>query len=230
MDFSPVATRFSVDSLDYDAYANNNYGPSIKTKGGVVSNLELSLHWRGLNMYYEITDVPTSSTSGTLPDNTSWTYLKDHPDDLRLLFNNEFYQLADNQHTSDTLVFSNTSYDGLGIVIKNITITISTRAWKLTKLQPHSGMTAVRANSENLYDCYSTLPTPLYTNSVSATINKIKYLPISGWFKHSDNTYCPVIYYKPTGNGQIVYTHPTLGPQTYTAPSSAPIYFSITNN
>ena len=230
MDFSPVATRFSVDSLDYDAYANKTYGPNIKSEDGVISSLGLNLHWLGLNMYYEISDVPTSTKTGTLPDNASWTYLKDHPEQLRIFFNKEFYQLTENQRTDGTLVFSYTGYDGSYIVIKRLTIVISTRVWELTTLHPYFGTAVIRANSENLYECYSTLPTPLHLNSVSATINKLKYLPISGWFKHSDNTYCPVNYYKPTGNGQIVYTHPTLGPQTYSAPSDKPIYFNIINN
>lgn len=230
MDFSKVATRFSVDSLDYDAYAKNNYGPNIKTEDGVVASTGLNLQWLGLNMYYEISDVPTSTKSGTLPDNASWTYLKSHPEQLRILFNKEFYQLTSNDPDTGTLAFSYTSYDGSSIVIKRLTIVISTRVWELTIFHPYSGTATIRAKSENLYDCYSTLPTPLYLNSVSGTINKLKYLPISGWFKHSDNTYCPVIYYRPIGNGQIVYTHPTLGPQTYTADSSKPIYFNIINN
>lgn len=136
MDFSPVATRFSVDSLDYDAYAKNNYGPNIKTEEGVISSLGLSLHWRGLNMCYEISDVPTSTTSGTLPDNASWTYLKSHPEQLRILFNNEFYQLSDNQHTTGTLVFSHTCYENGQLIIKTITITIATRGWVLTTVKP----------------------------------------------------------------------------------------------
>ena len=230
MDFSPVATRFSVDSLDYDAYAKNNYGPNIKTEDGVVASTGLNLQWLGLNMYYEISDVSTSTKSGTLPDNASWTYLKSHPEQLRIKFNNEFYQLTNNDPDTGTLAFSYTSYDGSSIVIKKLTIVISTRVWELTKFHPYSGTATIRANSANLYECYTTLPTPLYLNSVSGTINKLKYLPISGWFKHSDNTYCPVIYYRPTGNGQIVYTHPTLGPQTYNAPSDKPVYFNIINN
>lgn len=227
MDFSPVSTRFSVDSLDYGAYAKNNYGPNIKTEEGVISSLGLSLHWLGLNMFYEISDVPESTTSGTLPDNASWKYLKSHPEQLRILFNKEFYQLTSNEDTTGTLVFSYTSYDGSHIVIKKLTIVISTRVWELTTLHPYFGMVAVRTTSSNLYDCYTTLPFPLYHESVNSTLSQLKYVPINGWFKHSDNTYCPVNYYKPIGNGQIIYTHPTLGPQTYTATSSSPIYFNI---
>lgn len=136
MDFSPVATRFSVNSLDYDAYAKNNYGPNIKTEEGVIASPGLSLHWLGLNMYYEISDVPTSTTSGTLLDNASWTYLKSHPEQLRILFNKEFYQLADNQHTTGTLVFSHVGYESGQLIIKTITITIDTRGWVLTTVKP----------------------------------------------------------------------------------------------
>lgn len=227
MDFSKVATRFSVDSLDYDAYAKNNYGPNIKTEEGVIASSGLSLHWLGLNMCYEMTDVPSTSTSGTLPDNTSWTYLTTHPDELCIRLNSEFYQFADNQYTAGTLVYSHAGYDGSSIVIKAIIITISNRTWKLVTLNPKSGMTSIRATSANLYDCHATIPNPLYRNSVSATISQLRYVPMTGWFKHSDNTYCPVNYYKADGNGQIVYTHPTLGPQTYTATSSTPILFNI---
>ena len=227
MDFSPVATRFSVDSLDYRDYANKTYGPNIKTEDGVVSSTGLNLHWLGLNMYYEISGVPESTTTGTLPDDASWTYLKSHPEQLRLLFNKEFYQLADNQHTDGTLVFSHMVYENGRIVIKNITIVISTRVWEFTTLYPYFGLAAVRTTLAGLYDCYYVLPTPSYSKSVNLTIDKLKYIPITGWFKHSDNTYCPVIYYKSGGNGQIIYLHPTLGPQTYTAPSSSPINFSV---
>ena len=136
MDFSPVATRFSVNSLDYDAYAKNNYGTNIKTEEGVVASSGLSLQWLGLNMYYEISDVPTSNTSGTLPDNASWTYLKSHPEQLRILFNNEFYQFADNQHSSGTFVFSHVGYENEQLIIKTITITIATRGWVLTTVKP----------------------------------------------------------------------------------------------
>ena len=230
MDFSKEATRFSVDSLDYRDYATKTYGPNIKTEDGVVSSTGLNLHWLGLNMYYEITADSTSTKSGTLPDNASWTYLKSHPEQLRILFNKEFYQLTENQRTDGTLVFSYAGYDGSYIVIKRLTIVISTRVWELTTLHPYFGTAAIRATSANLYECYATIPTPLYLNSVSATLNKLKYVPISGWFKHSDNTYCPVIYYRPIGNGQIVYTHPTLGQQTYSAPSNKPVYFNIINN
>ena len=227
MDFSKEATRFSVDSLDYRDYATKTYGPNIKTEDGVVSSTGLNLHWLGLNMYYEISGVSESTTTGTLPDDASWTYLKSHPEQLRILFNKEFYQFADNQHTDGTLVFSHMVYENGRIVAKTITIVISTRVWELTTLYPYFGLVSVRTTLAGLYDCYYVLPTPSYSKSVNLTIDKLKYVPITGWFKHSDNTYCPVSYYKSGGNGRIIYTHPTLGPQTYTAPSDKPITFSV---
>lgn len=167
IDFSPVATRFSVNSFDYDAYAKNNYGPNIKTEEGVIASPGLSLHWLGLNMYYEISDVPTSTTSGTLPDNISWTYLKSHPEQLRILFNNEFYQLADNQHTTGTLVFSHVGHEGGQLIIKTITITIDTRGWVLTTIKPAEEAYHVELTDSN---SGSTLSVEQY-NALKADVN-----------------------------------------------------------
>lgn len=92
--------------------------------------------WVPVNVYYEITGVPTSSISGTLPNDAGWVYLRDNPTNLRLLFNKEFYQLADNQHTTGTLVYSHVTYEGSELIIKTITITIATRGWVLTTVKP----------------------------------------------------------------------------------------------
>lgn len=84
--------------------------------------------------YYEIKNVPTSSTSGTLPDDASWLWFSDLTklNQLRLLFNHEFYQLSDNQHTTGTLVFSHVGYENSSFILKTITITLATRGWVLT--------------------------------------------------------------------------------------------------
>lgn len=89
--------------------------------------------WSYANAYYEITGVPTSSISGTLPNDNGWTYLTTHPEKLRILFNNEFYQFADNQHKEGKLVFSHVGYENDKTLIKTITITIATRGWVLTE-------------------------------------------------------------------------------------------------
>lgn len=121
---------------DSDAtYKSSQLGDNILCDFAIGSNGEVT-EWRPINAYYEISGVPTSTTSGTLPDNTSWIYLKDHPDKLRILFNKEFYQLADNQHTDGKLVFSHVGYEASQLIIKTITITIATRGWVLETVKP----------------------------------------------------------------------------------------------
>lgn len=92
--------------------------------------------WRLVNSYYEITDVPTSATSGTLPNDTGWSYLVAPSNNCDIMFNKERYRLNDNQHTTGTLVFSHVGYEGNQFIVKTITITIATRAWKLTTIKP----------------------------------------------------------------------------------------------
>ena len=91
-----------------------------------------------LNPCYDMAYVPTDATSGTLRDNESWTYLKENPQALRLLFNKEYYNLSDNQHTTGTLVFSHVGYENGQLIVKTITITISTRGWVLTTIKPQN--------------------------------------------------------------------------------------------
>ena len=112
-------------------YQTNQLGPDISCKAAIGSLGEIT-SWIPVNAYYEISGVPTSSTSGTLPNDASWTYFKTYPDDLRILFNNELYQLADNQHTPGTLVFSHVGYENNSFILKAITINLSTRGWVLT--------------------------------------------------------------------------------------------------
>ena len=102
----------------------------------IITDQAPGAYWRYANAYYEISGVPTSSTSGTLPNDNGWTYLTTHFNELRLLFNKEFYQLADNQHTPGTLVFSHVGYEGSELIIKTITITIATRGWVLKTVKP----------------------------------------------------------------------------------------------
>ena len=129
-------TILAIGSTTEDSYVYEQLGENITVDGAAVGAITDVTNWLPINPYYEITGVPTSSTSGTLPDNTSWTYLKSWPQTLRLLFNKEFYQLADNQHTTGTLVFSHVGYESKLLIIKTITITLSTRAWVLTTRYP----------------------------------------------------------------------------------------------
>lgn len=110
-------------------------GENIKSHYSVLANTAY-IELAPMNAYYEISGVPTSSTNGTLPNNASWSYLNSHPEQLRILFNKEFYQLADNQHTTGTLVFSHVGYEASQLIVKTITITLATRGWVLTTVKP----------------------------------------------------------------------------------------------
>lgn len=140
IDLDPDADGSNIIRVQGETVENwktNHTGDNIKFtyaafSAGQYSNIEFT----PINAYYEINNVPTSSTSGTLPDDTSWNYLKSKPENLRLLFNKEFYQLADNQHKEGTLVFSHASYENNQLIIKTITITIATRGWVLNTINP----------------------------------------------------------------------------------------------
>lgn len=140
IDFDPQfsdAFTFTIGGDNASTSMANNYGPNIKVHDIVIGdNGDVGAAFYGLNMYYEITGVPTSSTSGTLPNDQSWSILQVQPQDLRILFNKEFYQFADNQHTTGTLVFSHVGYEASQLIIKTITITIATRGWVLTTIKP----------------------------------------------------------------------------------------------
>lgn len=115
----------------------DKYGPNIEfIEYPALLSGSPGVSYGILNPYYVISGVPTSATSGTLPNDTSWNYLSSTPQELRLLFNKEFYQLSDNQHTTGTLVFSHVGYEGKLLVVKTITITIATRGWVLTTRYP----------------------------------------------------------------------------------------------
>ena len=70
-----------------------------------------------------------------------------------IILNNEIYRLNDSQHDSGLLIYSHTGQDSTKrIYIKEISITISTKAWILTKFQPQSQLdfdTTPTSNSTN---------------------------------------------------------------------------------
>lgn len=137
------------------AAAKSGLASQIKCEAVAVGCIDSdTVQWVPVNVYYEITGVPTSSTSGTLPNDTGWVYLRDNPTNLRILFNKEFYQLADNQHTTGTLVYSHVTYEGSELIIKTITITIATRGWVLTTVKPAEAVNFItlRTTSGTLSD------------------------------------------------------------------------------
>lgn len=96
--------------------------PAKELAGGGGAGLEV----------IEITDVPTTSTSGTLNEAQMAIVNSNTPSCVK--FNNEYYYKNDDNHTEGIAVYTHTGYtetDG-GSTIKYITVTISTAAWVLT--------------------------------------------------------------------------------------------------
>lgn len=129
-----MACRLLIHGEETGAVVSNDVGPNITWSNVVLVDYAPGLWAKGLDLCYKIDDVnvPADATSGTLPDNKSFTYLKENPEQLRLLFNKEYYNLSDNQHTTGTLVFSHVGYENSSFILKTITITLATRGWVLT--------------------------------------------------------------------------------------------------
>lgn len=180
-------------------YQANKLGTNISCRAAIGSIGEVT-SWIPVNAYYEITGVTTSSISGTLPNDLSWTYLRHYPEQLRILFNKEFYQLADNQHTTGTLVYSHVTYEGAQLIVKTITITISTRAWLLAVVKPKFYSTAYVINiGDTLQETgeqprgilYLVLATGA-SNAELQTITDNLYLPVTGYYRVGTAT--PAVY------------------------------------
>ena len=211
-------TNIAIGAVTEDTYVYDTLGDNIVVDGAAVGAVLDTTNWLPINAYYEITGVPTSSTTGTLPDNTSWIYLKNYPDRLRILFNKEFYQFADNQHTTGTLVFSHVGYEGSELIIKTITITIATRGWVLTTVKPATQYTYYYSSSASYYVCFS-LPGTETPTSLSYTP---RFINASGWYKNGA-VYYPITRVEFTGPNntiKIYYLHPENGEISSNALSS----------
>ena len=209
------STNIAIGSETEDTYVYNNLGGNIVVDGAAVGAVVDVTSWLPINAYYEITDVPTSSTSGTLPDNASWSYLRSYPERLRILFNKEFYQLADNQHTTGTLVFSNTSYENGQLIIKTITITLATRTWTLTELTPPLYNATYQYNATGIAFMLN-IPTsksnPGSLNTVIDTKSTGDY-SATGFIKINDVIYniIGIKYYGPGEKLVVTYVNTTNG-------------------
>lgn len=74
------------------------------------------------------------ATSGTLTDAEYATLIASLNN--YILFNGEYYYLADLAHTPGMITYSHTGYNGSTGVIKYFNITITTKAWTLTSYTP----------------------------------------------------------------------------------------------
>ena len=202
-------------------------GASIFCDAAIGSSGEVT-DWRYINAYYAIAGVPTSSTSGTLPDDVSWRYLTAYPHKLRIKFNNEFYQLADDEHTTGKLVFSHMGYVGSELIIKTIIITINTRGWTLRIFRPATSYTRYYIESSD-YHIDVLLPSTndptgdKLTYPISTT-----YLPAGGWVKVNEKYYTVSHIYGPGRRPAIYYVDPDLGEKEYNIQSDVNWKISLT--
>lgn len=194
---------------------------AVVGSGGEVTN------WQYVNAYYAIGGVPPSSTSGTFLDDQSWKYLKAYPNKLRIKFNKEFYQLADDEHTTGTLVFSHVGYENGQLIIKTITITLATRGWVLTTVKPATHMAIQNqriysdAENNNVVGNLSFNIPCAYGADIDIIvlgISNIAYLNCSGYVTVNGTTY-PIIYadqFDPSTGAIYLYTpHNTNGTVYY---------------
>ena len=192
IDLDPLAGD-NIDILVGGAEAYNyiNYGPQITSCGDALVSFSPGVGFKPITPYYKISGVPTSSTSGTLPNDESWTYLTTYPEELRILFNKEFYQLSDNKHTTGTLVFSHTGYENDQLIVKTITITIATRSWVLTTIKPATRIAQAMINI--LDNSYYGPVIPWNSDSITFYeyyINIPEGLTISGLLTYGNVVYC----------------------------------------
>lgn len=78
-----------------------------------------------------VTLTPDSATNGTLSED-DFNNLTEH-DDVKIVLNNEYYEIADNGHTPGIRSYTHTGWNGTAIQDKSINITLATKAWTLVE-------------------------------------------------------------------------------------------------
>lgn len=232
------STNIAIGTETEDTYVYDNLGENITVDGAAVGAIADTTNWLPINAYYEISGVPTSSTSGTLPDNTSWSYLKSSPEKLRILFNHEFYQLSDNQHTTGTLVFSHVGYENGQLIIKTITITISTRSWVLTTIKPatsmainNTGIYSDSAKTNVVGQLVYNIPCAYSTDidAYMASVGNVSYIQCTGYITVEGTDY-PILYadqYDPETGTIYLYTPNNTNGAAYYISNTTPDYVSL---
>lgn len=227
-------TNIAIGAKTEDTYVYDTLGENIVVDGAAVGAVVDTTNWLPINAYYEITGVPTSTTSGTLPDNVSWTYLKNNPEKLRILFNKEFYQLADNQHTTGTLVFSHVGYENGQLIVKTITITLATRGWVLTEIIPPKYIATyyyTSSISNITFNVVTSNPNPGSLSSV-LDVNKGGRYAVSGYVIQNSKYY-PISYVQLHGVAEkfkAIYIDPVEGQKTVPITEPGNVILKTTRN
>ena len=135
----PAGSQATVTNIGTSKDAVFNFGIPKGDKGNTGDTAQ------------SITITESTATGGTLTDEQLATLQASEQNYIK--FNNEIYRLNDAQHDSGLLIYSHTGQDSTKrIYIKEISITISTKTWVLTKFQPQSKLTfdaTPTANSAN---------------------------------------------------------------------------------
>ena len=139
----PAGSQATVTNIGTSKDAVFNFGIPKGDKGNTGDTAQ------------SITITESTATGGTLTDEQLATLQASEQNYIK--FNNEIYRLNDAQHDDGLLIYSHTGQDSTKrIYIKEISITISTKAWILTKFQPQSKLT------------FDTTPTANSTNPVTS--------------------------------------------------------------
>lgn len=222
-------TWFTVGGDSDTSYAESYLGPEITAYGGLaLGSAGAVTTWIEVCPVYKFpSTTPTTASNGTLPDDASWTYLKTHGERIKLYFNKEYYTLSDDQHTTGTLVFSHVGYEGSQLIIKTITITISTRSWVLTTIKPVTdmavqGQTVYSDTTKNTEVGYISFNIPCVygadIDTIVVGISNSAFLNCSGYVTVNGTTY-PIIYadqFDPETGTIYLYTpHNTNGTAYY---------------
>lgn len=222
-------TWFTVGGDSDTTSATNTLGPEITAYGGMAlgSAGEVTTWIEVCPVYKFPSTIPTTASNGTLPDDVSWNYLKTNGMRVKLLFNKEYYTLSDEQHTTGTLVFSHVGYEGSQMIVKTITITLSTRAWVLTTIKP---VTDMAVQNQSIYS--DTAKNNIVGNisfnipcaygadidTIVVAISNAAYLNCSGYITVEGTDY-PIIYadqFDPeTGTIYLYTSHNTSGEAYY---------------
>ena len=140
----PAGSQATVTNIGTSKDAVFNFGIPKGDKGNTGDSAEA----------VTITSSSTA-TSGTLTE-AQLTTLQSS-DSNYIVFNNEIYRLDDKQFNEGFLIYSHVGQDNnKEVFIKEISITISTKGWVLTKFQPQSKLT------------FDTTPTANSTNPVTS--------------------------------------------------------------
>ena len=179
---------------------NSFYNDNVKIKGSVILDCnDLPSFTYPDFTYYDMSEFPKSAQNGIFTVDNSYVYFINSKK-IGLLFNNEYYYPMDKQHTTGTMVYTHVGYESDQLIIKTITITISTNSWVLTVVKPkfystayviYIGDTLQETGEQPRGVLYSVLATGASNAELQSITDNI-YLPVTGYYRVG--TVTPAVY------------------------------------